>query len=322
MPLPLHPLLAHAAILSQLTADPPPVATVALGPLTVSKTVYEIVTKIAAVAITVLIALILLRLVPVLERVVIRRAKQNSTTHYDESAAELRQRVETLTRVTGSIARALIWSVTVVLLMETVGVSVAPLIAGAGIAGVAVGFGAQSIVKDFFAGFFILFEHQFSVGDTVSIAGVTGTVELMTLRITMLRDTNGTAFFIPNSTITTVANKTLGWVRVMLDASFSFGVPEEKTRAALEAAAKRISALPHLKDALVEAVEVEGPIELTGGAVTYRLGAKAHVNRPAEVRQSMISGLQAELFAHGLGYEAAMIVERARTPPSPALPPG
>lgn len=218
--------------------------------------------------------------------------------------------------MTGSVARTLIWSLTLIVVLGTIGISVGPLIAGAGIAGVAVGFGAQSIVKDFFSGFFFLFEDQFGVGDTISVAGVTGTVERMTLRITMLRDANGTAYFVPNSTITTVANRTLGWVGVMLDAPFSFSVPGEMVHAALDAVKKRVDGDPGLTgDVLLAPIEVEGPVDLAAGAITYRLIGRARSHRAPELRRRLIGALQAELAAHSLFYEGGTIV--VRPPASP-----
>jgi len=284
-----------------------------LGTLFSNRTLYEILTHLAAAAVTILVAIALLRLVPLLERVVIWRAKKPGRNKRDESAEALSQRIETLTRVTGSVARGLIWSVMVIVLLGVMGIPVAPLITGAGIMGVALGFGSQSIVKDFFAGFFILLEDQFGVGDTVTVAGVTGTVEQMTLRITVLRDASGTAHFIPNSNITIVANKTHGWVRVMLDASFSVQIPEEATRAVLAAAATKASAAPDHEETLIDPVSVEGPLDIAAGALTYRLVAKTYADRAAEVRRGMISALQGELATHGLRYDGPMIVERATT---------
>ena len=282
------------------------------SPIPLPRIISQIVPHIALAALTVVLALILLRFVPLLERFVIWRAKKAVGDKPDVSASDLSQRIETLTRVTGSVARGLIWSVMVIALLGVVGIPVAPLITGAGIVGVAVGFGAQSIVKDFFAGFFILLENQFGVGDTVTVAGVTGTVEQMTLRITVLRDANGTAHFIPNSSITIVANRTPDWVRVMLDVAFSAQVPEEGVRTALTAAATKASEAPEHKETLLEPVKVEGPIDLAAGAVTYRLVAKASAERAAELRRGMISALQAELAGRGLRYDGAMIVQREK----------
>lgn len=295
-PLP-SPLLASAA--QTAPAEP---GGFTLGPISLNPTMLSIVTRVGGALLAILIALALLRLVPVLERFVIRRATRNAPAT-NEEAVEGRQRVETLVRVTGGIARALIWGMTIIVVLGNFGIAVAPLLAGAGIAGVAIGFGAQSIVKDFFAGFFILLENQFGVGDTVTIAGVTGTVEQMTLRVTMLRDATGTAHFIPNSNIANVANRTYGWGRAAIDVAFATSVHDDEARAALEAAAARASSAPGMTEALVEPVAVEGPVEFTGAATTWRLVGKAHAHQFAEVKRAMISALRAELAARGLAQK-------------------
>lgn len=285
----------------------------------VSATLLVVFGRVAQIAVMILCAILLLRLVPLLERMVLRRATQRAggrEESFDESASELQQRVETLTRVTGSVARGLIWLVTIAFLLSAVGISVAPLVAGAGIVGIAVGFGAQSIVKDFFSGFFILLENQFSVGDTVTVAGITGTVEQMTLRITVLRDGAGTAYFIPNSNITNVANKTHGYNRVTVDASFGPLVSEEKIHSVLAAVAARLRAQQGMDGVILEDPVVEGPIDVVGGAETWRVAVKAAADRSVEVKRAALGALRRELAAAGLGYEGGVIVERAKAPPA------
>ena len=268
---------------------------------------------------TLLLATLLLRLVPLLERLVLRRATRRAAV-FDESQAEMQQRVETLTRVTGSVARAVIWLATIAVVLGAIGISVAPLLAGAGIAGVAVGFGAQSIVKDFFSGFFILLENQFSVGDTVTVAGITGTVEQMTLRITVLRDAAGTAYFIPNSNISNVANKTHGFNRVSIDASFGPLVPEEKIMIALQGVITRLKEREGMTGVMLEDPTVEGPIDVVGGAETWRVVVKAAADRSVEVKRAALSALRRELAAAGLGYDGGVIVEKAAPAPASASP--
>lgn len=316
MPAPLHPffLAASQAVAATEGVSEP----VRLLGVPLDGALVVVLIRIAQIAGAILGAVLLLRLVPNLERRVLRRAARRSAT-FDESAAELSQRVETLTRVISSVARALIWMTAVVFVLGSVGISVAPLLAGAGIAGVAVGFGAQSIVKDFFAGFFILFENQFSVGDTVTIAGITGTVEQMTLRITVLRDAAGTAYFIPNSNITNVANRTHGYNRVAIEASFGPLVPEEKILSALGGVAARLKDHPGMVGVILEDPIVEGPVEVIGGAETWRVVVKAAADRSVEVKRAALGALRRELAAAGLGYEAGVIVEKAAPPPASTL---
>jgi small conductance mechanosensitive channel len=304
-------LLLLASTSTQAAAAGDPTAPLQLLGLTVNPTLLAAVIRIGQVAVTLAVAVLLLRLVPLLERVVLRRATRRLAV-FDESAAEEQQRVETLTRVTGSVARAVIWLGTIAVVLGAIGISVAPLLAGAGIAGVAVGFGAQSIVKDFFSGFFILLENQFSVGDTVTIAGITGTVEQMTLRITVLRDAGGTAYFIPNSNISNVANKTHGFNRVAIEAAFGPLVPEEKIVSTLEAVAKRLKDHDGMAGVILEDPTVEGPIDVVGGAETWRVVVKAAADRSVLVKRAALSALRRELAAAGLGYEAGVIVERAK----------
>ena len=304
---PLLPLASAQAVIPPADVAAP----LRLLGFTVNPTLLAVVIGAAQVAGTLLASVLLLRLVPVLERLVLRRATRRAAI-FDESQAEMAQRVETLTRVTGSVARAVIWLATIAFVLGAIGVSVAPLLAGAGIAGVAVGFGAQSIVKDFFSGFFILLENQFSVGDTVTIAGITGTVEQMTLRITVLRDAAGTAYFIPNSNISNVANKTHGYNRVAIDAVFGPLVPEEKILAALRGVAARLKDREGMAGVILEDPSVEGPIEVVGGSETWRVVVKAAADRSVEVKRAALSALRRELAAAGLGYEAGVIVEKPK----------
>ena len=103
-----------------------------------------------------------------------------------------------------------------------IGINLGPLIAGAGIVGVAVGFGAQSIVKDFLSGMFMLVEDQYGVGDSVDVGLASGTVERMTLRTTILRDTNGSVWYIPNGEIARVGNRSQVWSRAVLDIDVAY----------------------------------------------------------------------------------------------------
>lgn len=282
---------------------------VSLGPVTVDRTVLSILYRLGSSVLTIVVALLLLRLVPPLERLVIQWAAKNEKdpAHAISSTTERRQRVETLTRVTSSAAQALIWSATVMVILGNFGVAIGPLIAGAGIAGVAVGFGAQSILKDFFAGFFILLENQYDVGDTVTIAGVTGTVERMTMRITVLRDANGTAHFIPNSNIGIVANKTYGWGRALVDVVFSPRIAESEVREVLGAVCSRIAQLDGVDRALLEPVTVEGPLEFTPAGWTWRLVGKTHAMRVSEAKQAMISALNHELRTRGFVAQGGVL---------------
>ena len=130
-------------------------------------------------------------------------------------------RMETMKGLTNSIIKYIIYFIAFTSIIKIFGVEIAPLIATAGIGGLALGFGAQNLVKDIITGFFILFEEQFSVGDYVGIDDISGTVEEMTLRVTKIRDFNGDLHIIPNGEITRVTNKSNGKMRAMVDISIT-----------------------------------------------------------------------------------------------------
>lgn len=139
-----------------------------------------------------------------------------------DTVTELEKRAQTISRVLRQASIVLVWSVTTMLVLGELGMDLKPILAGAGILGLAVGFGAQTLVKDVITGFFILLENQIRVGDTVTAAGCSGQVEAVNLRTTVLRDADGKTHIIPNSAITVVTNATRDWSRALLDVSVAY----------------------------------------------------------------------------------------------------
>lgn len=133
------------------------------------------------------------------------------------STVRAEQRAATICDVLSSAARVVIWAVAVLIVFDQLDVNLAPLLAGAGIAGVALGFGAQSLVRDVISGLFILIEDQYGVGDVVELGDTTGTVEEVNLRVTRLRSVDGQVWFVPNGEIRKVGNASLGWSRAVVD---------------------------------------------------------------------------------------------------------
>lgn len=133
-----------------------------------------------------------------------------------------RQRSSTLGQVLASIVSVLVVFVAALMILAEVGVNLAPIIAGAGIVGIALGFGAQQMVKDFLAGIFIIVEDEYGVGDVVDTGHATGVVERMSLRVTQLRDVNGTVWYVPNGEIQRVGNLSQLWARAVLDIDVAY----------------------------------------------------------------------------------------------------
>ena len=128
-----------------------------------------------------------------------------------------------MSSVLRSVATGVIFTVAALMALSQIGLNMAPLIASAGIIGVALGFGAQSLVKDFLSGIFMIIEDQYGVGDVTDLGDATGTVEAVGLRVTRLRDINGTVWYMRNGEIPRVGNKSQGWARAVVDVDVAYG---------------------------------------------------------------------------------------------------
>ncbi|MCK4915876.1 MAG: mechanosensitive ion channel family protein, partial [Candidatus Eisenbacteria sp.] len=151
-----------------------------------------------------------------------RRVEQAFQDNDPSTMNEREKQAATLGKVIRNISRILVWSVAVMMVLRELGIDIGPILAGIGIMGLAVGFGAQSLVKDFLAGMFILIENQYNVGDVIEAAGAKGQVEKITLRATTLRDLQGNVHIIPNGTIAVVTNRTRQWSRFVLDIGVAY----------------------------------------------------------------------------------------------------
>ena len=188
-------------------------------------------------------------------------------------------RAQTLALVLRSIASVFIWAIAITLILGELGVSIGPLIAGAGIAGIAIGFGAQSLVKDFLSGIFMLVEDQYGVGDIIDAGDASGTVEAVTLRTTRLRDVKGTVWHIPNGSITRVGNMSQQWARALLDIEVAYGTDLDRAQAVIKEVADGLWHDRAWKGKILEEPEVWGVENLGPDAIVLRLVVKT---RPAE----------------------------------------
>ena len=176
----------------------------------------------------------------------------------DDSVTTLRERRgQTIAQLLRSVGRVVVVSIAV-LLTFNVFIDIGPILAGAGILGLAVSFGAQSLVKDVISGFFILFENQFAIGDVIEVAGKSGLVEKMTLRVVQLRDAEGIMHVVPNGEIKVVSNKTRGWSRAVVDV----GVPyDENVDRAIDVLRDEAAQFSTDK---VWGSQLDGPVEVLG----------------------------------------------------------
>ncbi len=210
------------------------------------------------------------------------------------------QRAETLAGVTVSLVRIFVWTVAVLLVLDELGLNLGPLLAGVSIVGVAVGFGAQSLVKDFLSGFFILVEDQYAVGDVITIAEVTGTVEEINLRVTRMRASDGTVWFVPNGEIRKVGNSAKEWSRSIVDVIIPNKADLAAATAAIAEEAAALAREPAWVEAVLEDPEVLGVESLGADNVTLRVSTKITPSHRAPFAREMRSRITSRLQRDGL----------------------
>jgi moderate conductance mechanosensitive channel len=207
------------------------------------------------------------------------------------------QRATALASVLGNAASVAIFSVAALIILGDMGVNLAPILASAGVLGIALGFGAQSLVQDYLAGIFILLEDQYGVGDVIEVSGVCGTVEAVSLRITRVRDVNGVAWHIRNGTIQQAGNETHGWARAVVDFPVPYGTPVATARAALEHAVAGMYAESRWNGALLEEPEVWGVETVAPDTLLIRVAAKTRPLARSEVARELRERLKNALDA-------------------------
>ena len=210
------------------------------------------------------------------------------------------QRVETISRVFVRTADIVIIVVAAFLILAEIGVSLAPLIAGAGIAGIAVGFGAQSLIRDTVAGAFIVIEDQYRTGDVVAIAGVSGTVEDVTLRRTVLRDLDGVVHSVPNGEITVASNMTRDWSGVNMIVGVGYGEDVDRVRALVDEIGEELAADPDWSAQIVKTPAVARVNELGESSVDLRVVGRTAPHRQWDVASELRQRIKTSFDAEGI----------------------
>jgi small-conductance mechanosensitive channel len=235
-------------------------------------------------------------------------------TAQELSAIEVQKRKDTIETLGARVIQGFIVVVGALMILHELNYEIGPAIAGLGIVGIAVGFGAQSLVRDYFNGVLILIENQFSIGDVVTVAGVTGTVEDLTLRRTVLRDLDGVVHSVPNGEIKVAANRTRTWARINQDVTIAHGTDLEQAIAVVDALGQAMASDPLWKRRLLEPPRVERVEAIGEYGVTLKiLGSVRAVDQWAaggELRKRLL-----EAFArHGIEIPRPQRVILARDP--------
>ncbi len=218
--------------------------------------------------------------------------------------ARTTMRTETVGTVLRSISTVVIYTIAGVLILNELGLQVGPLIAGAGIVGVALGFGAQSLVKDFLSGIFILLEDQYGVGDVVDLGEgetpVTGVVESVTLRVTRLRDVMGTVWYIPNGEIRAVGNKSHQWARSLIDVGVAYDTDIRHAESVIQRVAESVWCAQPWSSMILEKPEVWGVEDLGPSEVVIRLVVKTEPARQFEVNRELRARIKEAFDQEGI----------------------
>ena len=197
------------------------------------------------------------------------------------------QQVRTLAGVATSVGMFVILFWGLMQALPLFGLNLGPLLASAGIAGLAIGFGAQTLVHDFINGFFILIENQYDIGDVIRVAGVKGTVEEMSLRRTVLRDDDGTVHVVPNSEIKIVSNATRDWSQITLRVLVAYGEPSGKIVNLLQEVGEEVRHDPAFADEIVSDIQVPGIDRIGNGEAEYLVLVKTRPNQQYPVGREL-----------------------------------
>ena len=242
-----------------------------------------------------LIALVLNRLLRVLTKLLVRPATSQSRV-----ALSREQQTRTVAGVLYSASSKIVWAVAILTAMTEFGINVTPVATLAGLASLAVGFGAQNLVRDIITGFYIVLEDQYVVGDTIQVGDSIGRVEHVTLRRTVLRDARGALVTIANGDIRTVANLSRDWSQAFVDVSLAPDTALEQSLIALEAAAAEVRNDPAWSQALVDGPRILGVQSIDRTASIVRLQVRTAPTRQDEVARELRRRIQLEFQKQGI----------------------
>ena len=210
------------------------------------------------------------------------------------------KRIKTLSSVMWTLSCGLLWFIVALVTLSQIGVNIGPILAGAGVVGLAVGFGAQHLVRDLVSGFFLLIENQIRVGDIATVNNTTGIVEGVTFRTVMLRDQAGVVHVFPNGAITTLANATMDWSAAAIDITLPFRVDTDRVMELMRRVGAEMKAEKEFASVIVEPLEVFGIENFTETTVTIKARFKTQPAQQYVVGREFRRRLKYALQAAGL----------------------
>jgi small conductance mechanosensitive channel len=272
-----------------------------------------------AAAIATLLAIVIAVAVSLVIRRFVRRNRRKAQAAADDREGRRLRRVSTIVGLIGGVLIFVAWFVVVLVVLGSFGVDIAPLLASAGIVGVALGFGAQTLVRDTISGLFTILEGQYDVGDSVELetegGRVVGTVEALSLRITSVRQYDGTLSIVANGLIQVTSNRTRGWGRAIVDLRVALDEEVERVRQIAEGIFEEISSKEPFASGLRSAPKVVGVTELTETAQVIRVVAETTPAKRFEIERALRESLTARMAAQGIKVPAAVPSRNERPGP-------
>jgi len=267
------------------------------------------------------VALLLNRLLRIVTNLVIKPAGSEA-----RAAKTREQQTRTIADVLYSAGSKIVWAVALLTAAQEFGINVTPVAALAGLASLAIGFGAQNLIRDIITSFYIILEDQYVVGDTIQVGDTIGRVELVTLRRTVVRDARGALVTIANGDIRTVANLSRDWSQAFVDVSLSPQLPQEQALQALDAAAAELRNDPAWSQALVDGPRILGLQNFDQASSTVRMQIRTTPSRQDDVARELRRRIQLEFQRRGIPvsgvqrveYKSASAVQEESLPPPTA----
>jgi small conductance mechanosensitive channel len=272
-----------------------------------------------------LIAFVVMKLARIAVHGIVRTLLDRETsegTAQELSAVEIRKRMDTLEGLGTTVVRIFVLVIAVVMILGELNLNIGPAVAGLGVVGIAVGFGTQSIVRDYFTGALILIENQFSKGDVVTIAGVSGTVEDFSLRRTTLRDLDGVVHTVPNGEIKVASNKTRVWARINLDVTIAYGTDVERATRVVDDVGKAMALDPEWRRRLMEPPHVERVEAMGEYGITIKILGLVRATEQWAAGGELRKRLLAAFATHGIEIPRPQRVVLARDPNVDPFAPG
>jgi small-conductance mechanosensitive channel len=228
------------------------------------------------------------------------------------ASARHQQRMATTASVLKSMLTIVILGSALLMVLDLLGLPLAPLLASAGVGGLAIGFGAQSLVKDFFSGIFMIAEDQYGVGDVIDTGAVVGTVEEVSLRITRIRDAEGVVWYLRNGEILRVGNRSQGWSVAVVDVQVGYDEDVATVSGVIDGAVAGLDGEEPWSGVLMEQPKVTGIESMAGGAITLRVSARVRANERDGVQRELRRRVKAALDRHDIRLATVAL------PPGPA----